>query len=77
MNFIFAFELKEVDMCISFSPPSITKKNLMDTSISVFDDDISIMMPYPTRQDDGIKALLAPFHTEVISFSFNFIFFIL
>ena len=52
-------------MCISFSTPSITKINLIDTSLSVFDDDNSIMMPYPTRQDDGIKALLAPFQFKV------------
>ena len=52
-------------MCITFTPPSPVKARVMDTSYYVFDDDISIVIPYPQMQADGVKALLDPFQTEV------------
>ena len=52
-------------MCITFSPPSLQKAQTMDTSLYVYDDDISIIMPYPKAENNGIKALLAPFQTKV------------
>ena len=57
-------QFKEADMCVSFYVPSINTKNQMDTSISVFEDDISILMPHPTIQYSGIETILAPFQTE-------------
>ena len=52
-------------MCITFTPLSIEKMKTMDVSRHVFEDDISIVMPYPKIQTNGIKALLEPFQSDV------------
>ena len=57
--------IQEADMCISFTPPSITKKDSMDTSIYVQEEDTSLLIPYPTIQTDKLGILIAPFQTKV------------
>ena len=37
----------------------------MDTSYFIYEDDVSILIPYPNRQSSGIGVLLKPFQTEV------------
>ena len=60
-------KFKEVDMCITMTTPSDTKTSAMDTSYFVFEDDTSIIIPYPTNQADKIDTLVAPFQAEVES----------
>lgn len=52
-------------MCISFSPPSAAKSRIIDTSYFVYEEDTSILMPYPNRKVDQIRTLVAPFQVEV------------
>ena len=52
-------------MCISLSPPSITKNNEMDTSIYVQEDDVSLIIPYPKTEMDKLDTLIAPFDMNV------------
>ena len=52
-------------MCITLTPPSITKIDTMDMSYFVQEDDISIMIPYPTTKAANFQALLEPFQTPV------------
>ena len=52
-------------MCITFSPLGIEKKEAMEMSYPVLEDDISVMIPYPKRQTDKLGILLAPFQTKV------------
>ena len=63
---------KEADRFISFSPPLIIKRNVIDMSVYILEDDISIMIPYPTSQtSNGFGALAAPFQTKVSYESFR------
>ena len=55
-------------MCISFSPPSFSKEQVMDTSYFVYEDDTGIIIPYPSPSVTGIQELIAPFETKVGSF---------
>ena len=59
------YYFQEVDMCITFTPPSITKQNVMDTSYLIYEDDISIGIPYPISQADEVGVLVAPFKANV------------
>ena len=52
-------------MCITFSPFTIEKMKVMDVSRYVYEDDISIVMPFPKTEYKGVRALLAPFEAEV------------
>ena len=52
-------------MCITFAPPKIAKTEAMDMSVYIYEDDISILMPYPSNQASGLGALVAPFQTKV------------
>ena len=55
-------------MCPDFSSPSISKAKVMDTSYIVYEDDTSIIMPYPTTEAAGVAGLFAPFQTNVGKF---------
>ena len=63
--------IQEVDMCISFTPPTNEKIETMDISYYVIEDDIGIVIPYPNIQTNGIKALLEPFPTAVIAILYS------
>ena len=52
-------------MCITFSPPTINKRDDMDMSVYVYEDDISIAIPFPENLASGFGALAAPFQTNV------------
>ena len=52
-------------MCISFTPPSIEKRNAMDSSVFVQEDDVSLIIPYPTTQTDKLDTLIVPFQSNV------------
>ena len=57
--------MQQVDMCITFTPPTNEHMKTMDISYYVIEDDISIVIPYPKIQTNGIKALWEPFPTAV------------
>ena len=59
-------------MLISLTPPSVTKKDVMDTSIYVQEEDISLLIPYPTAQSDKLGMLIAPFQTKVMKLNIHF-----
>ena len=40
----------------------------MDRSYFVYEDDISLIIPYPTSQSGKLYILIAPFKTEVRAF---------
>ena len=69
LNLIWA---KEVDMCITFAPPSINMKEEMDFSYYVLEDDISIVIPYPTRQTNKFGTLFTTFEIKVKFMRLNF-----
>ena len=52
-------------MSISFSPPNAAKTKSMDTSSFVYEDEMSLIIPYPSSQSDTIGALFSPFQTKV------------
>ena len=52
-------------MCITFTPPSNGKQSEMDSSYFVREEDISIIIPYPTSQMDKFNTFVAPFKKEV------------
>ena len=54
-------------MCTSFSSPSSSKTKVMDMSYFVYEDDTSIVIPYPSTETIGVRALFEPFQTRVIS----------
>ena len=54
-------------MCLTVTPPSIAKLEAMDTSYFVTEDDVGIVIPYPTKQADKIDILVAPFQTKVFA----------
>ena len=51
-------------MCITLTPLSITKKNAMDSSVFVQEDDVSLIIPFPTIQTNKLDTLIAPFQTN-------------
>ena len=52
--------------CMAFSPPSSTNRaNVMDTSYFVYEDDTSIIIPYPITESIRISAMFDPFQTNV------------
>ena len=52
-------------MCITLTPPTLSKKNVMDISYFAREDDMGIVMPYPKGQSDKLDILLAPFQLKV------------
>ena len=57
-------------MSISFAPDSFEIRKVADMSYYVFEDDVGIIIPYPTRlANNGIKTLLDPFEINVYTLS--------
>ena len=59
--------MNEGSRCVHLlSPPNIAKAGEMDTSYLIYEDDSSIVIPYPGPSASGVGALLAPFQTNVL-----------
>lgn len=67
----FFFFFKEVDMSISFGPWFHSRHLVVDVSVMVVVDEISIMVPYPTQETDARGYLKAYSLWVCLLFIFN------
>ena len=56
---------------MAFSSSSISKTKAMDVSYFVYEDELSIVIPYPSLETIGFRTLLKPFRIEVKIFQYE------